>query len=186
MDQPSTWQETCPKSVFDCVGLVRVLTFEHLIDFVDHDDIRNMIHLILPLSQIQIQLVIIIVPNDLQKVLVEAVFFGHGSDHEGVDELVNLFDGDVHAVVGTDVALEIKEGAADVIDINKRELLMNIMLVDVQEIVVKAILVKAGTLGSWAHVAGHCVRYNSPRHRTMLPNNFHKCRMLPIGNIIVN
>lgn len=45
-----------------------------------------------------------------------------------MDELVNLFNWDVHTVVGRDVTLKLQEVAADVVYVHEGKLLVDVVL----------------------------------------------------------
>ena len=73
-----------------------------------------------------------------------------------MDELVHFFDGDVHAVVGGDVAFEFEKVAADVVDVNEGEFFVDVVLSDVDVEVVEAVLVMVSEM--MVPEIGECLR----------------------------
>jgi len=125
---------------------IRVSSVEQLLDFVDGLDVGDVADLVLVLGEVDVELEVVVVAEHLEGEVVEELLDDDLLDHEAVDELVDFLDGDVHAVVGGDVALELEEHAADVVDVDEGELLVDVVLDDVDEEVVVAVVFEAGEL----------------------------------------
>lgn len=69
-----------------------------------------------------------------------------------MDELINLFHGHVHPVVGRDVSLQLKKVSANIVDVYERKLLMYVVLRDVDVEVVVTVLVQSALLRTWPNV----------------------------------
>ena len=98
---------------------VRVLTVEQLVDFVDGDDVRHVAHLVVVLGQVDVELVVVVVPQQFEHALIDSVLFHNGSHHVRVNELIHYLHWHVHSVVGRDVSLQLQEVPSHVIDVHK-------------------------------------------------------------------
>ena len=84
-----------------------MLAIEKLVDLVNRYDVWHVPDLVIEPCQVDVKLVVIIVAEHLQHGFVQLIFLHYGSDHVAVDELIYLFDGHIHPVVGGNVPFQL-------------------------------------------------------------------------------
>ena len=115
-------------------------------------------HLVIVACQVDVQLVVVVVPHQLQHKLVIVLLLHKLTDHVGVDKLVDLLHRNVHAVIRRDVTLQLQEVPTNIVDVDEGKLFMDVVLGDVDVEVVEPILIYARIVGSGSHVTCHGIR----------------------------
>lgn len=150
-------EETHSETELDIAHRVWVLPVEQLINLVNGDYVGHMPHLVVESCQVDIQLVVVVVPKQLEHAFIDPVLLHYGPHHVGVDELVDLLDGHVHPVVGRNVPFQLKEVSPHIVDVDEAELFVDVVLRNVDVEVIVAVLVEAGLLGARSHIRCHRV-----------------------------
>ena len=170
--------------VLDVPSLVRVSTIQKFIDLVDGQNIRHVSHFVLIASQVDIQLKIVVVSYELQHGVIDLFLLHQTSHHVRVNELVDFFDGHVHAMVGRDVPLQLQEVPADVVNVNEAELLVDVVLSDVDVKVIIPVLIETGSFGSGPHVASHSVADNRAAHWQVFADDLRQSWVLTVWYVV--
>ena len=123
-----------------------MFAIKQLVDLVNSDDVGYMTHLVLKSCQVNIQLIIVVISQQLKHALVKPIFLHDCSHHIRVDELVHFFYRHIHAMVSRNMPFELQKVSSHVIDIDERELFVDIVLSDIDVVMVISILVQTRLL----------------------------------------
>ena len=81
-----------------------MLALEKLINLVDSIDVWDVTDIVVVPREVDVELIVVVIPQQLEHTVVQNVLSHHLLDHESMYELIHFFDRDVHSVVHGDTS----------------------------------------------------------------------------------
>jgi len=102
--------------------------------------------------QVYVQLVVVVIPEQLQHTLIQLLLLHDRPHHVAVNKLVNLLHGHVHPMISRYVPFQLQKVASHIVNVDEGELFVDVVLGDIDVEVVVAVVLQARSLRAWPHI----------------------------------